>query len=207
MNKPSPHPPLPTEPTPKANQEWRTLAERASQEQDPDKFLDLVSELCGVLDERQAQHQNPYLIHRRKTAIQELLQSAIAASGADFGNVQLLNTTDNTLRIVAAHGFDSRFLEFFESVKVADECDCAAAMRDHSRIFVADVARHPSFSTSSREMLQQSSVRSVQSTPLVGSSGRFLGVVSTHYRQPNGPNPGMWKVVDEVVAGFLKQIA
>ena len=35
------------------NQEWRSIAEKASTEQDPAKLTSLVAELCRSLDERQ----------------------------------------------------------------------------------------------------------------------------------------------------------
>ena len=35
------------------NQEWRSIAEQASTEQDPAKLTSLVAELCRSLDERQ----------------------------------------------------------------------------------------------------------------------------------------------------------
>jgi hypothetical protein len=35
------------------NQEWRSIAQQASTEQDPAKLTSLVTELCRSLDERQ----------------------------------------------------------------------------------------------------------------------------------------------------------
>ena len=35
------------------NEEWRSIAEKASTEQDPAKLTSLVAELCRSLDERQ----------------------------------------------------------------------------------------------------------------------------------------------------------
>ena len=39
------------------NQEWRSIAEQASTEQDPAKLTSLVAELCRSLDERQKSAQ------------------------------------------------------------------------------------------------------------------------------------------------------
>ncbi len=40
------------------NQEWRSIAEKASKEQDPAKLTILVAELCRSLDERQKTPQS-----------------------------------------------------------------------------------------------------------------------------------------------------
>ncbi len=40
------------------NQEWRSIAEKASTEQDPAKLTSLVAELCRSLDERQKMPQS-----------------------------------------------------------------------------------------------------------------------------------------------------
>ena len=40
------------------NQEWRSIAEEASTEQDPSKLTKLVAELCRSLDERQKTPQS-----------------------------------------------------------------------------------------------------------------------------------------------------
>ena len=48
--------------------------------------------------------------------ISESLKSLIHASGADFGNVQLFDSTNRVLRIVAQHGFQREFLDYFDTV-------------------------------------------------------------------------------------------
>ena len=70
------------------------------------------------------------------------------------------------LRIEAQHGFDARFLESFDGVRDGHTA-CGAAYES--------------------AQLLDAGVRAVQSTPLIGQSGRVLGIVSTHWRLPGQP--------------------
>jgi GAF domain-containing protein len=137
------------------------------------------------------------------TWIHGLLEFTMAATAADFGNVQILDSSARVLKIAAQRGFDSDFLRYFDSVRLADACACGAAMKSRSRIVVPDIAASPFFSSSAKEVLLRANVRSVQSTPLVNRRGSLVGMVSTHYRRPHGPAPEMWKCVDEIVSGFM----
>ena len=57
------------------------------------------------------------------------------------------------------------------------------ALQAGRRVVVSDVTNSPIFrSTDTLEVLLDAGVRSVQSTPLVGTSGTVLGMLSTHYR-------------------------
>ena len=110
------------------------------------------------------------------------------------------------LRIAAQSGFESEFLSYFDTVSVKERCVCGKAMSGRSRIVVTDVAIDPIFSSDVRGVLLRANVRSVQSTPLIDSSGNFIGMVSTHYGRSGGPSPDVWIRVDELAAGFLAKI-
>jgi len=71
---------------------------------------------------------------------------------------------------------------------------------------VTDVATDPLFSTDTRAVLMRAKVRSVQSTPLIDSSGKLVGMVSTHYSRPGGPMPDVLEHVDNLAADFLATI-
>lgn len=113
---------------------------------------------------------NPYLLFAG-ASISEFLLSVIGATAADFGDVQLFDSANRVLRIVAQHGFESEFLDYFDTVSCDDECVCGAAMNGQSRSVVTDVATDPLLSNGSRGMLLRANVRSVQSTPLFDSVG------------------------------------
>jgi len=149
---------------------------------------------------------NPYLRFGLSALFSEFLASIIKATSADFGTVQLYDSTNGVLQIVACHGFGSEFLDYFNTVKFDRDCACSKVMSERSRVVVADVATDPLFSDESKDVLLRANVLSVQSTPLIDSSGKFVGVVSTHYSRPGTPSPDVLKHVDKVATSFLTKI-
>ena len=132
---------------------------------------------------------NPYLRFAGNALISDFLAAVIEATAADFGTVQLFDSINGVLRIVARHGFQSEFLNYFDTVSHSKECVCGAAMKRRSRIVVTDIATDPLFSDESGGVLLRANVRSVQSTPLIDSLGKFVGIASTHYSRSNGITP------------------
>ena len=118
-------------------------------------------------------------------AIEKVLDAAIALSGADKGNVQLVEPVTGRLRIVAQRGFDEPFLRSFEAVGRGDDSACGATLDASERVLVEDVTTSAIFrGLPSLSVLVDAGVRAVQSTPLLTSSGSVVGVVSTHYSYP-----------------------
>ena len=123
---------------------------------------------------------------RNGRALPQLLDLAVEITGAEFGNIQLFDESKRVLRIVASRGFDGEFLDYFAAVRTT-ECACGSAMRQKRRVVVSDVKGNPLFSRESRDVILRANVRACQSTPLFSSSGRLLGMVSTHYASPRRP--------------------
>ena len=149
---------------------------------------------------------NPFLQFAGNTRVSEFLASVIDATAADFGNVQLFDSGNGVLRIVAQRGFENEFLSYFDTVNVKERCACGTAMKKRSRIVVTDVATDAIFSDDVRGVLLRANVRSIQSTPLINAAGNFVGMVSTHYTPPGGPLPHMWTGVDDLAARFIATI-
>jgi two-component system CheB/CheR fusion protein len=117
----------------------------------------------------------------------EIVDTAIALTAADMGDIQLLDQTSGTLKIVASRGLDRPFLDFFDEVHEG-EAACGAALRTGERIVVEDVTTSPHFAgSSSLDVMLSAGARAVQTTPLVSRSGRLVGMLSTHYRTPQRP--------------------
>jgi PAS domain S-box-containing protein len=124
----------------------------------------------------------------------EILDAAIEMTGADMGNVQLLD--GDTLKIVAQRGFEAPFLEFFNTVHDGLAA-CGTAMQSSERVVVEDVAASPIFADSpARDVMLAAQVHAVQSTPLINRSGRLLGMFSTHYRTPHRPEQRELRLLD-----------
>lgn len=170
----------------------------------PEEILGISD--MGVLVDGNPTEDNPYLLFAESALVPEFLASIIDATAADFGNVQLFDSRSRVLRIAAQTGFENEFLSYFDTVSLKERCVCGRAMSARSRIVVTDVAIDPIFSSEVRGVLLRANVRSVQSTPLINSSGNFIGMVSTHYGRSGGPSADVWIRVDELAARFLAKI-
>ena len=118
--------------------------------------------------------------------LQDVLDAAIEITGAQMGNLQLLEA--DVLRITAQRGFDRPFLEFFAAVH-GEQAACGAALHRAERVIVDDVLHSQFFvGTAALDVMVAAGARAVQSTPLVTRSGRVLGMsqptTSTHRNNP-----------------------
>jgi PAS domain S-box-containing protein len=126
----------------------------------------------------------------------EIVDAAIAISGADFGNIQLVDPECGGLRIVAQKGFPQWWLDFWESVSEG-RGTCGTALQRGERVIVEDVQQSPIFrGTPELEIQNRAGVRAVQSTPLVGRSGMPLGMFTTHYKRPGRPDDRALRLLD-----------
>ena len=130
-------------------------------------------------------------------ALEETVEAAIAITRADMGNIQLLDPASRTLKIAAHRGHEKWWLDFFESVPKGKGAACGAALQRGTRIIIDDVTKSPVFvGTPALEVQLRAGVRAVQSTPLVGSSGDLVGMISTHYRTPRRPDERDLRLLD-----------
>lgn len=113
-----------------------------------------------------------------------MLDIAIRLTGADMGTLQRYDDHTDSLKLVAGRGFSSRTLGFFRIVRRHTNSSCAAAFTQRMRVFVEDIATNYLFvGTPELDMLSAEGVAAVQTTPLISSSGRLRGVVSTLFHE------------------------
>lgn len=150
---------------------------------------------------------NPYEVFAYSPHIPELLASMIEATSADFGNVQLLDSSRPGLRIVAHKGFGPEFLHYFETV-CTGKYSCGTAMKRQSRILVSDILTDPLFEDApTQAVMLQAKVRACQSSALFDKFGSFVGVCSTHFQQPQRFDNMMWKRADDIVSHFATSVS
>lgn len=146
------------------------------------KILCELPGLIGPSNSLQAQYDS--LRCNGHSLLNWAVDSAIRVTNATKGNLQIFDPASGALQIVAHRGFKQPFLDFFKRV-TGDESACAKAFGTCQRVTVEDVTESPIFcGTPALEVLLDARVRAVQSTPLVGSSGAILGVLSTHWPSP-----------------------
>ena len=118
--------------------------------------------------------------------LDEMLGAVIALLSADKGNIQLLDSDTQRLRIVVHKGFQQDFLDAFHEVSVEDPAACGRALRSGERTIIEDTELDLAFEPL-RSMARAAGYRAVVSTPLLGADGTRLGVVSTHFRAVHRP--------------------
>src|ERR1044072_6188884 len=133
--------------------------------------------------------------HDRNGCLQEILSVAIEITGAEKGNIQLLNAATGVLEMCVQKGFDRAFLEFFRDENPFSACGHAIEIQQ--RVVVEDVRKSALFvGTPLLKALSDAHVLAVQSTPLISSAGHVLGVISTHFGSPCRPTEQEIRLMD-----------
>jgi hypothetical protein len=123
---------------------------------------------------------------RFSALLPKVLEGALSLTGADYGNIQIIDPATGSLSIVTQAGFGPDFLDYFAVVD--DEgCACGRAAKNAAQVVVDDVYSDPGFAPH-REIAAASGFRAVQSTPLADYAGRLVGMVSTHFQRPHRPS-------------------
>jgi PAS domain S-box-containing protein len=126
----------------------------------------------------------------------ETVDAAISISGADFGNIQLLDPDTQDLKIVAYRGYPAWWLDFWSTVSKG-KGTCGTALERGERVIVEDVEQSPIFiGTPALDIQLKADIRGIQSTPLVSRSGKTLGMFSTQYKTPHLPDDRTLRLLD-----------
>jgi PAS domain S-box-containing protein len=141
--------------------------------------------------------------------LDQIVDTAMEISGADFGNIQILDPESSDLKIVAQRGFPNWWIEFWNSVSKG-RGSCGTALERGERVIVEDIEQSPIFAgTPALEKQLEAGVRAVQSTPLISRTGKPLGMFSTHYRIPHRPDDRELRFLDLLgrqAAGIIDRI-
>jgi two-component system CheB/CheR fusion protein len=128
--------------------------------------------------------------------LEEILESAIAITRADMGNIQLADRRSGSLKIVVHRGFDRPWLDYWNEVHEGQGA-CGTALEAGKRIIVEDVTRSSILvDTRTLQVQLAAGVRAVQSTPLIGRAGAVIGILSTHFKTPQRPDDGALRALD-----------
>lgn len=118
-----------------------------------------------------------------KEKLNALLLQAIHIENSDKGTLQVFDPGKEVLLIIAQVGFDKKFLEHFKEVKAFDSSACGRAMGTGNTIKISDIKLDTSFAPH-LEIALNAGYRAVKSIPLRFTSGKFAGVMSLHYKEP-----------------------
>ena len=117
-----------------------------------------------------------------RTIYKEILKEAILMSRADKGNIQILDEQKRSLQIFIHSGYKKPFLKHFENGSHGRGA-CGKAFQEKKRVIIDYVLQsHIFVGTPDLQVMLDEGIKSMQSTPMISSSGNFLGVISTHYK-------------------------
>jgi signal transduction histidine kinase/ActR/RegA family two-component response regulator len=166
-----------------ADQALRAKEQRLRAELADTQLLQRIS--AELLDERNV-----------NALYEKLVDAAMAIMRSDFGSMQVLHPQPAELQVLAARGFTPQARQFWERVNANSGSACAAALRSQQRVIVSDVIGSEIVGPADRETYLQTGIRAVQSTPLLTRSGRMVGVISTHWREPHSPSERSLRLLD-----------
>ena len=139
-------------------------------------------------------------IPQLSSLLPRVLDGLMSLTGADHGNIQLLDPATGMMRLVTQAGFGPEFLDYFAVVGGEDGSVCGRAARQCAQTVITDVRADPDFAPH-REIAAASGFRGVQSTPLIDYAGHLIGMVSTHYQRPHRPSDRDLRLI-ELYADF-----
>ena len=126
--------------------------------------------------------------------LMEVLKASADLLQTDKGNVQLYDEHQQALNFAAHLGFSPEFLDYFRSVP-AGYSVCGTAMANRERIIMEDASTDPRF-VEFAPVFEKFGFVAVQSTPLIGRDGRFLGMLSNHFKNPRRPDSREMQLLD-----------
>jgi two-component system CheB/CheR fusion protein len=124
-----------------------------------------------------------------------ILDTIIELISAEFGSIQLYDEAQQLLRLVANRGFERRFLDHFATVDASSGSTYGLALAKCARVVVEDVETEPDAALSLDEA-RAAGYRAVVAVPLCASSGRLVGMLAVHFREPHQFSTHELRLVD-----------
>ena len=140
-------------------------------------------ELTEEVEALRRLHQisSEYLATSSLTAVYGgILDAAIDVTHADKGHIQLGVPQENSLKIITERGFHKPFLTRYAAVPF-DAKPYGVAFKGGSRVIIHRAEDLQVFTESEISYYRGEGIVSLQSTPIISSSGTIYGVLSTHF--------------------------
>jgi signal transduction histidine kinase len=121
--------------------------------------------------------------------------AALAIMQSQRATLQIFDPERRELRLLSARGFDEEEMVQWQSVRMNSTIDGRAAYSGE-RVMVSDALNEPAVGAEDLATLRRLGIRAVQSTPLFSRTGGLLGVISTHWSQPQDPSERAQRLLD-----------
>jgi GAF domain-containing protein len=197
---------------------WQVIAQELSTEKNPERVVELSKELNHALDEQELRKwQRRSLVAEPEPAKPELrhdyeriVDQAVALMHSDYASVQMLypeRGSGGELQLLAFRGFNPQAAQFWEWVRADSKSTCGIALRDKERVIAPDIAGCEFMAGSDdQQTYLQTGIHACQTTPLIGSAGKVIGMISTHWRTPHQPSEKDLQLFDSLAREAAKVI-
>lgn len=121
---------------------------------------------------------------------EKIVGAAVSLMRSQFASMQLFHPDRGEageLELLAQHGFDSQAAKFWQWVSANSTCICGLTLRAGARVVISDAAGCDLLDEGQKKAYREAGIRSMQSTPLISRSGKLVGMISTHWREPHKP--------------------
>lgn len=112
------------------------------------------------------------------------LSQFVLLQNASFGSLHLWDSGTEALYLVAQSNFQSQFARDIAVVRPGDGSVCGKAADSGKSVFAEDIQANSAFRVL-RSFALQNGIHGTQSTPILSSSGKLLGVFSSYFSQRN----------------------
>lgn len=159
----------------------------------------LARELNAVL---RLQELSTHFINGQGTdaIFDHVLDTAVAIMHSDFASMQVAELNRENvpaLRLLGYRGFHPESARHWQVVGMDDQASCGVALRNCERVCIPDTEDWQDLiGTADLAAYRRSGIRAVQSTPLFSRSRRWLGMISTHWKQPYLPSESELRTFD-----------
>ncbi len=148
------------------------------------RILDVISRCVRASDDYQS-------------CLEAILDLAMTVTSAEMGALRLLDPATGTLKIVVQQGLDEALLDAFGTLRQDEAMAYGLALRAGERFVVEDIALSDAIQVPGLAgTLLNAHVRAFQSTPMVATTGAFVGAVSTCYSHPYRPTTHQFGLLD-----------
>ena len=134
------------------------------------------------------------------TSYKSIVDTAVRVMRSDFASLQMLfpeRGTGGELQLLAFRGFNPEAARFWEWVRADSKSTCGLALLTGERAIAPEIATCEFMAGSEDQQIYlQTGIHACQTTPLIGSSGRIVGMISTHWRTPHLPSERDLRVFD-----------
>lgn len=127
--------------------------------------------------------------------IQEIMDAAIAITGADKGILQLFDPITKEMKISAHRHFNAAFVKKCERGECGESPVLGTEPKRFSRLMLEDIANAAQQDRAIGLLLGEG-VRAVQATPLIGSNGLLLGFIITYFNEVHAAAERELRIMD-----------